>query len=95
MKIDLYTKAVLTVIAVALAAIVLRDVPLMVDVHAAEEAEDTVVKVEIVGISKELRSKRILLPVEIQSVANSRMEKWDTINVGTGRQPLDVRVSTR
>ena len=95
MKIDLYTKAVLTVIAVALAAIVLRDVPLMADVHAAEDAEDAVVRVEIVGISKELRSKRILLPVEIQSVANSRMEKWDTINVGTGRQPLDVRVSTR
>ncbi len=49
MKIDLYTKCVLTVIAVCLSLIVLRDVP-MLEQAEASETKSNVQDVRIVGI---------------------------------------------
>ena len=47
MKVDLYTKMVLTVIAVCLAVLVIRDMPLIAEV----QAEDPVVQVKIVDMA--------------------------------------------
>ena len=54
MKIDLYTKCVLTVIAICLSFIVLRDVPMLKQAEAdqASQAKSNVQDVRIVGIHR-------------------------------------------
>ena len=58
MKIDLYTKCVLTVIAVCLSLIVLRDVP-MLEQAEASETKSNVQDVRIVGIHRHLVVRQV------------------------------------
>ena len=67
MKIDLYTKIILTTIALSLVSIVFRDVPLIQSAQAAPvDRGDEVVKVQIVSIdeSTSLRWEAIKVKVE-------------------------------
>ena len=61
MKIDLYTKCVLTVIAVCLSLIVLRDVP-MLEQAEANETNSNVQDVRIVGIHRHPQQRWDAMP---------------------------------
>ena len=61
MKIDLYTKCVLTVIAVCLSLIVLRDVP-MLEQAEASDTKSNVQDVRIVGIHRHPQQRRDAMP---------------------------------
>lgn len=52
MKVDWYTKSILTVIAVCLAALVIRDIVNIPVVEAATDRGENVVKVQIVSIDE-------------------------------------------
>ncbi len=63
MKIDTYTKLVLSVIAISLAIIALKDVPVVSTAQAAPN--DAVLKVQLVGINHEGDLGWMNLPVTI------------------------------
>ena len=63
MKIDTYTKLVLSVIAVSLAMIALKDVPVVSTAQAA--SDEAVLKVQLVGIKAEHGLGWMNLPVTI------------------------------
>ena len=66
MKIDLYTKCVLTVIAVCLSLIVLRDVPVLERAEAAEN-RGNVQDVRIVGIHRQPQQQWDAMPTMEQT----------------------------
>tara|TARA_Y100001978_G_C23569073_1_gene373180 strand:- start:394 stop:624 length:231 start_codon:yes stop_codon:yes gene_type:complete len=66
MKVDLYTKCVLTVIAVCLSLIVLRDVP-MLEQAEADEMKSNVQDVRIVGIHRHPQQRWDAMPTLQQS----------------------------
>ena len=71
MKVDIYTKAILTVIAVCLATIVLRDINIVPEAQAqapSELSSGRVVSVKIVGIEKSRRSSWKAIPVEVKNI---------------------------
>lgn len=65
MKADLYTKLILTVIAISLALIVIRDIHFVPEAKAAEDRGDQVVKVQIVSIDESPNLPWELLPVKL------------------------------
>ena len=66
MKIDLYTKIILTTIALSLVSIVFRDVPIISSAQAAPaDRGDQVVKVQIVSIDESPNLLWEALPVEV------------------------------
>lgn len=50
MKVDLYTKVILTVIALCLIVIVIRDIEFIPEARAQSSSRDEVVRVQLVGI---------------------------------------------
>jgi hypothetical protein len=72
MKTDLYTKIVLTVIAVCLSIIVLRSTqtPSLIPNAIANSGTDQITKVEIVAISDNLHSESKALPVRVVNSVN-------------------------
>ena len=66
MKVDLYTKCVLTVIAVCLSLILLRDVP-MLEQAEADEMKSNVQDVRIVGIHRHPQQRWDAMPTLQQS----------------------------
>ncbi len=74
MKVDIYTKIILTVIAVCLAVIVLRDINIVSEAQAQAQAQpresafrEDVIKVQIVGIKKTHQAPWDKLPVEVKN----------------------------
>lgn len=67
MRVDLYTKSILTVIAVCLTAIVVRDVPTLPEAHAVSVSDrgKDVVRVQIVSIDESPPLRWDALPVEV------------------------------
>ena len=65
MKIDLYTKVILTTIALSLLSIVFRDVPIISSAQAAPAVDrgDQVVKVQIVSIDESPNLRWEAIPV--------------------------------
>ena len=66
MKTDTYTKIVLTVIAIALVALVFRDAPLVPQAHAQDDRGDRVIKVQIVSIDESPTMAWEALPVKME-----------------------------
>jgi hypothetical protein len=67
MKIDLYTKIILTTIALSLVSIVFRDVPLIQSAQAAPgDLGDQVVKVQIVSIDESPSLRWEAIPVKVK-----------------------------
>jgi hypothetical protein len=67
MKVDLYTKIILTTIALSLVSIVLRDVPLIESAQAAQvDRGDQVVKVQIVSIDESPHLRWEAIPVKAE-----------------------------
>ena len=76
MKVDIYTKIILTVIAMCLTAIVLRDIDIVSEAQAQAQAQaqpresafrEDVIKVQIVGIKKTHQAPWDKLPVEVKN----------------------------
>jgi hypothetical protein len=76
MKVDIYTKIILTVIAVCLTVIVLRDINIVSEAHAQAQAQararelasgEDVINVQLVGIKKTHRAPWDNLPVEVKN----------------------------
>jgi hypothetical protein len=68
MKVDTYTKIVLTTIALALVGLVFRDIPIIPSLQAAPPVDrgDQVVKVQIVSIDESNTLRWEALPVKIE-----------------------------
>ena len=66
MKVDAYTKFILTIIAICLTAILLRDVDIIPEAQAATARGDNVVKVQIVSIDESPSLRWEAIPVEIK-----------------------------
>ncbi len=72
MKVDIYTKIILTVIAMCLTVIVLRDIDIVSEAQAQARARELasgedVINVQLVGIKKTHRAPWDKLPVEIKN----------------------------
>ncbi|MBI5821011.1 MAG: hypothetical protein HZA88_18735 [Verrucomicrobia bacterium] len=65
MKVDLYTKVILTVIALCLTVIVIRDIEFIPEARAQFSSRDEVVSVQIVGIDKAINRSWEALSVKI------------------------------
>jgi len=66
-QVDLYTKIVLTTIALALVGLVFRDIPLISSLQAAPvDRGDQVVKVQIVSIDESSTLRWEALPVKME-----------------------------
>ncbi len=70
MKVDIYTKIILTVIAVCLTVIVLRDINIVLEAQAQPRelaSGEDVINVQLVGIKKTHRAPWDNLPVEVKN----------------------------
>ncbi len=72
MKVDIYTKIILTVIAMCLTVIVLRDINIVSEAQAQAQARELasgedVINVQLVGIKKTHRAPWDKLPVEVKN----------------------------
>jgi len=66
MRLDLYTKIILTVIALCLIFLVMKDIHIIPEALAITDRGDTVAKVQIVSIDESPSLRWEAIPVEIQ-----------------------------
>ncbi|MFZ2639788.1 MAG: hypothetical protein WA117_02285 [Verrucomicrobiia bacterium] len=66
MKVDLYTKVILTVIAACLTVIVIRDIEIIPEARAQSGTRDEVLRVQLVGIRESGSHGWERLPVKKQ-----------------------------
>ncbi len=88
MKVDIYTKIILTVIAVCLAVIVLRDINIVSEAQAqapSELSSGRVVSVKIVGIEKSRRSAWKAIPVEVKLPVEIKSDFTSPVSVRIAR----------
>ena len=82
MKADFYTKAVLTVIAICLCALVLqKDLDLESSANAATVNQAAVQKVEIVGVSYSTKKTGKPLEVQIVGIEHGSRFSWESLPV--------------
>lgn len=66
MKVDPYTKIILTIIAVCLIVIITRDIRIIPEVQAVSDRGDNVVKIQIVSIDESPNLNWEAIPVKIE-----------------------------
>ena len=80
MKVDWYTKIILSVIATCLIVIVTRDIQFTPEAHAQVRARG-VTQVEIVGIEESQRLRWEPIKVQIVSIEEDRGLPWERLPV--------------